>query len=209
MSWDYIYEKLVNYIKFASKQTSEQYSARADNSPEDLFQEGQIILYKCWVKYGTKDEEEFSRIFKTSLWRELRNICNKKQISQVDLDAVYNVGYEPSFVEELDTNAKLREVAEELSDNPIALTILKEFINPSTRTMWEAQADFNRKNCLQAQELVKYQAKEVIIRKKHIQRALEIPTSKFESAFREVKNTINLVFKVDDQFVEEYFRKIG
>ena len=47
LNWGEVYEKLVNYIKFAAKQVSDQYNTGGWQNVEDLFQEGQLLLYNC------------------------------------------------------------------------------------------------------------------------------------------------------------------
>lgn len=198
LEWDTVYEQLVNYIKFASKQVSEQYQTGVVQSPEDLFQEGQLILYHCYTIYKNKSIEQFNALFKASLWRKLREIGKKKQFIQVDIEDAYDLGYSDKVVEDMYEEFKLQQVAELLENSPIALTILKEFINPSTRTLWEAQMDIARKQMLKEQNYSVSVPKSVVIKGVHIQRALEISKTSFNENYKIVKNSVSSVYKLNN-----------
>lgn len=212
LSWDEIYEQLVNYIKFAAKQVSGQYQTGVVYSAEDLFQEGQLVLYDCYLKYKHKPMNQFSALFKTSLWRKLRELGRKPQFIQVNIEDAYDIGYSDSVVEELYEEYKLQQLAEMLESQPIALTILKEFINPSSRTVWEAKQDVARKEMLKSQNFNISVPKSVSIKGVHIQRALEIPKTTFTENFKIVKNLVNQVYRTDaddnDELTDEEFNEI-
>lgn len=206
LNWDEVYEKYVNYIKFAAKQVSEQYQTGAVQSAEDLFQEGQLILYNCWTLYGLKDLAEFGAIFKASLWRKLREIGKKQQNTplQVDIEDAYDIGYSDDVVEDIYEEYKLQQIAEMLANKPIALTILKEFINPSKRTIWEASMDVARKQTLKEQEQLYSAPKTVVIKGVHIQRALEIPKVSFSENLKIVKDALSSVYSLEsDNFTDK------
>lgn len=190
--WDDVYNKYVNYVKFAAKQTSQQNDG---SSPEDLFQEGQLVMYHCYLKYGNKPLEELGTIIKASVWRKMRSICNRKKFMQVDIEDAYDVGIEDEdTVENMYQEQKLAHIANMLKDNPIALTILKEFVNPSERTLWEAKMDVARKEMLKAQDYKVSVPKQVQPTKVAIQRAMEISKKRFEQAFKELKETMTTVY---------------
>ena len=202
LSWDKIYEQLVNYIKYASKQVAEQYETGSVNSAEDLFQEGQLLLYHCYTIYKNKNMNEFSALFKASLWRKLREIGKKKSFIQVDIDGAYDLGYSDDVVDELYQEYKLQQIASLLESEPIALTIVKEFINPSSRTIWEAEMDLNRKQSLKDQNFSVAVPKSIQIRGVHIQRALEIPKVRFNESFKLVKSVVSSVYGRTENEVE-------
>ena len=195
LQWDEVYNSLVNYIKFAAKQVAEQYQTSSVQSSEDLFQEGQLLLYHCYTIYKYKPMNQFSALFKASLWRKLREIGKKKRFIQVDIEDAYEIGYTPEVVEDIYEDFRLQQLAEMLENEPIALTIVKEFINPSTRTLWEARMDIARKQMLKDQNYNVAVPKSISIRGVHIQRALEISKSSFTQNFKLVKESVNKVYK--------------
>lgn len=207
LQWDDIYSQLVNYIKFASKQVAGQYETGVVNSAEDLFQEGQLLLYHCYTIYKNKSMNEFSALFKASLWRKLREIGKKKAFIQVDIEDAYNLGYSDSVVEDMYQEYKLQQVASLLENSPIALTIFKEFVNPSNRTLWEAEMDVARKQSIKDQNYSVAVPKSIQIRGVHIQRALEIPKVRFNENFKLVKNIVSSVYGKSDNEVEELLQK--
>lgn len=210
LSWDEIYEKLVNYIKFAAKQVSEQYGTQSDSvaDAEDLFQEGQLLLYHCYTIYKHKPINEFSALFKASLWRKLRELAKKNRFIQVDIEDAYDLGYSDNVVEDIYEEYKLQQMAEMLESTPIALTILKEFVNPSTRTTWEASMDVARKQTLKDQNFAQAVPKEIVIKGVHIQRALEIPKTVFNDNFRIVKNIVSHVYSLDKEQPDEDYEEV-
>ena len=195
LEWDTVYNSLVNYIKFAAKQVAEQYQTSLVQSSEDLFQEGQLLLYHCYTIYKNKPMNQFSALFKASLWRKLRELGKKKNFIQVDLEDAFEVGYTPEVVENIYEDYRLQQLAEMLESEPVALTILKEFINPSTRTLWEARMDVARKQMLKDQNYNVAVPKYINIRGVHIQRALEISKTNFLQNFKIVKDSVNKVYR--------------
>ena len=199
LNWNDIYSQLVNYIKFAAKQVSEQYETSSVNSAEDLFQEGQLLLYYCYTVYKDRSMNEFCALFKASLWRKLREIGRKKEFIQVDIEDAYDLGYSDDATEEMYQEYKLQEVASLLEDSPIALTIFKEFVNPSSRTIWEAEMDVARKESLKEQNFSVSVPKSIQIKGVHIQRALEIPKNKFNENLKMVKRAVSEIYKNEDE----------
>lgn len=194
LSWEEIYDKFVNLIKYASGQVIQNTNSGLISS-EDLFQEGQLLLYECFMKYGNKSMEEFTYLFKASLWRKLRDVCNKEsKWVLVDIEDAYDIGYTDEVVENMYENYLYQQVAEILKDSPIALTIFKEFVNPSLRTVWEAKMDVARKEMSKLQGKLKYSPNNVVINKTHIQKALEVSTRVFNENFNMVKDAVSVVY---------------
>lgn len=208
LNWDEIYEKLVNYIKFAAKNVSDQYGTEGWQNVEDLFQEGQLLLYHCYTVYKYKPLNEFEALFKASLWRKLREIARKPQFTTVDIEDAYDIGYSDDVTEDIYQEFKLQQMAEMLESTPIALTILKEFINPSTRTLWEASMDVARKQTLKDQDYGVAVPKTITVKGVHIQRALEIPKTVFAENFQTVKQVVRKVYSLDsDEDCEEVLQR--
>lgn len=196
LDWDSVYDKYVNYIKFASSSVYNQFQTE---SAEDLFQEGQLMMYRCWLLYGDKPMEEFGPIFKASLWRKLREISGKKHHTTVDFDTLTEAGVEPGYEKdidaEIDESERFQKLVDMLSDQPIALTILKEFIAPGDRTLWEAQMERARKEMLQNQNYAVMVPVSVQPTKKTIRRGMEISMAKFDQHFAILKNAMREVYK--------------
>ena len=199
LPWDEVYEKYVNYIKFASNSVYNQFQTE---SPEDLFQEGQLVLYNCWILYGNKSWEDFGCMFKASMWRRMREVSGKKRHFTIDFDALIEAGAEPGYEKDLDTEIdeqnRFQKLVELLSDQPIALTILKEFISPSDRTLWEAQMEHARKSTLQNQNYAVVVPSSIQPTKKTIWRGMEISKSKFDEHFAILKGIMRQVYKSED-----------
>lgn len=209
LDWNEVHSKFDNLIKFAASQVTAQYQTGAVNSAEDMYQEGKLLLYECYLKYIDKSMEEFTYIFKSSLWRKLRGIGSKesKTISMkgseipvvcVDLEDAYDVGYNDNTVEDIYNEFKLQQVAEMLKGNDIALTILKEYINPSTRTLWEVEMDMARKQMLKDQDYSSAVPKTMKVRSFHIQRAMNIPKTRFTEALKTLKEVVASVYDVKE-----------
>ena len=195
LSWDDVYEKFVKLIKFAAKNV---YNTFQTESAEDLFQEGQLVLYRCWLFYGDKDMSNFSTIFKSALWRKLREISGRKRHFTVDFETMsekgLEPGYEPDYDVKIDDSLKLQKLTELLQDKPIALTILKEFIAPGERTLWESRMDYARKEMLKNQNFSIALPSSILPSRKTIRRGMEIGEVKFNKAYNELKTAMRQVY---------------
>ena len=199
LNFNEIYKELTNYIKFASKQVFLQ-NKNTVVSAEDLYQEGLLLLCECFKKYSDKDKTEFLTIFKTSLWRKLRDICFKKSCVCLDLELAYDLGYTQDIVNDIYEEYKLKQIAELLKDDIIALTILKEFINPSKRTIWEAQMELNRKEMLKLQGSRNTAPRMVKIKSTHIKNAMGIKGTEFKKSYDLVKTMVSKVYRGNGNF---------
>lgn len=203
LQWDDIYTSLVNYIKFAAKQVSSQSNNSTLHSAEDLFQEGQLLLYRCFNLYKHKDINEFKALFKSSLWRRLRDLGGRKAPIQVDIEDAFDVGYTGSVVEDLYNEQKLQQVADMLESSPIALTIFKEFVNSSKRTLWEAEMDVARRMTLKDQNFKVSIPSTITVKGVHIQRAMELPKGKFNEQLKLVKDCVAKVYSQSNTMNEQ------
>lgn len=196
LPWDDVYDKFVNYIKFAASSVYNQFQTE---SAEDLFQEGQLMMYRCWLLYGSKSMDEFGPIFKASLWRKLRELSGKKRHFTVDFDTLTEAGAEPGYEKdmdaEIDESERFHRLVDMLADQPIALTILKEFIAPGDRTLWEAQMEQARKATLQNQNYAVVVPTSIQPTKKTIRRGMEISMAKFDQYFAILKDAMRQVYK--------------
>lgn len=202
--WEDVYTKYVNYIKFAASQTYYKYRSV---EPEDLFQEGQLVMYRCWLLYGNKSESDFKSMMTASVWRKLKDLSKKRRIYGTDLDTLQEYGIEPSQEYDWDTpmdiEDKLQQVANLLIDEPIALTLLREYVNPSPRTIWEAKMDLERKAMIKAQGANIAVPSSVQSSKRAIRRAMGLSQAKFDIHFRILKRAMCKVY-YPDQYDEYY-----
>ena len=196
LPWAEVYEKFVSLIRYAASSVYNQFKTVES---EDLFQEGQLILYRCWTLYGDRDWNQFTPMFKASLWRKLREISGKKRHYTIDLDTMAESGFEPGYDVDFDTNIddeeKLTRLAESLRDNPIALTILKEFLRPSERTLWESKMEIARKEMLRSQNYNVLVPTEIGPTKKSIKRGMGISQLKFDQGWNDLKTAMKEVYK--------------
>ena len=157
------------------------------------------MLYRCWTLYGNKGWEQFAPMFKASLWRKLREISGKKHHYTVDFETLMDngeePGYETDFDESIDDEEKLTRLAESLRDNPIALTILREFLNPSERTLWEGKMEIARKETLRNQNYNVLVPKTLSPSRKAIKRGMEISQVKFDKGMDDLKEAMRAIYK--------------
>ena len=197
MNWETQYKKLNNYIKFVAGQVVSGLPS-AVMSAEDLYQEGLILLYTCFEKYKLKPENEFQALFKTSCWRLLKGFCyKKKEFQTVDLDEVFDMGYDDNSILHIYEEYKLQQVRDLLKSDSVALSIFNEIIEPSKQTCWEAEMDFHRKECLKAQGKRVFATTEVEIKPEMVRRGLKLPIQEFNTALKLVRSTVYSVYSLD------------
>lgn len=197
MTWDIQYTKLDNYIKHVAKQVVSGLPS-AMMSAEDLYQEGLILLYRCFEKYKLKPENEFQALFKTSCWRLLRGKCyKKKEFKTVDLDEVYDVGLKDTSFNEMYDGIKLQQVKDALAGNELALKILEESVSPSKESLWQAQMDFYRKETMKLQGKRSFSVSTIEMKPEFIRRALKVSKKEFNEAFRLLQSEVYAVYSLD------------
>ena len=194
--WEEVHKKYIDYIKYAAGCTYRSYKTE---STEDLIQEGLITMYKCWISYGGKPEEELGSLIKSSIWRKMREVSGKNKIDTIDLPTLQEQGQEPGYEDDWDspieTQSRLQQVAQLLVDEPIAFSILKELVNPSARTIWEAKMDIERRSMLQSQGYSVSVPRDIHPTKRAIQRALGISKAAFDWNFKTIKEAMTVVYR--------------
>ena len=120
----------------------------------------------------------------------------------MDITDAYDIGYSEDVVNDMYEEYKLQQVVELLENDEIAITILKEMINPSNRTLWEAEMDLARKKMLKEQNYSIAVPQSVTIKGVHIQRALEITKVKYKQEVGIIKDIMNKVYKTEEGYVE-------
>lgn len=206
LDWETVVEKFENLIKFAAKQQIDNNSYGTDSmiTAEDLFQEGMLKLYDCWNIWcvdekNNKDMDEFGPIFRTSLFRLMKNKGRKK-------------GSVPTFIDIEDTeNAIMDEGADDtverlyqeegitklrtLLTSDISRRVLDELSDPSANTLFQVWADIKRR------EMVKSQGKRInipkdnTVRMKHIIRSLGITEKQCDVAMVEIREKARLALR--------------
>jgi DNA-directed RNA polymerase specialized sigma24 family protein len=151
LNWDDLIEEFDAYIKFAARQVSSTANNKVVFSQEDLYQEALMLLYKQYEEYNTKPMNEFKFIYKASMWRLLRNLAFKTEVTQIDLDEAYDLGYDEDTWSQMYEEYKLKQVIELLGGNQVALNILREMLAPSYSTVHQAEMDIARKETIKAQ----------------------------------------------------------
>ena len=197
MTWEIQYKKLDNYIKYVAGQVAPGLQSPALGA-DDLYQEGLILLYNCFEKYKLKSEKEFQAIFKSSCWRLLRGFCyKKKEVVTVDLDDVYNAGCDDNTLNDLYQEYRLQQVYDLMKGCPDAVKILKEFVEPSEKTFWEATMDYNRKSFLKQQGKSVSVPSSVKIKPAFIKKSLGMTDKQFKEGFKVVQKSVYRVYSYE------------
>lgn len=192
LTWDMVVKQFERLVKFAAKQYVQNNSADTMISAEDLYQEGMIKLYDCWMKWcmdKNKDMDEFGPIFRKSLFRQVKNKGGRVKFSFIDLeDAVSNLEGDngEDIVHSMYMQEGIKHLRETLHSEEAKL-IIDELVSPSPRTMYEAWADKCRKEMLKSQGKRVNVPKDMSIKMKHIKKALGITKKQYDNAMEEIK----------------------
>ena len=198
LDWEEQFKKFDNYIKFASKQVISGLSY-CFYEAEDLYQEGLLLLWQCFERYQYKSETEFQYLFKSSLWRLLRDKVGKPNLETTDIDEVYDaeVGYSESHIENMYEEYRMKQVYDLLMGNPTAISILNEILNPSEVTVEECDKDMARKEMLKSQGVQLKVPTSVEIKPVHIRRALNLSEEIYAKNFKLVQMAVYEVYAKD------------
>lgn len=197
LEWDDVYNKFNNYIKFASKNVFESNTNMFVVSAEDLYQEGLLLLWKCFEQYQFKSLAEFGYIFKASVWRHLRGIASKTETPSDNIDEVFDIGVEDDTWEEMWEEHRMRQVVDLLKDFPIAIEVLHEFVRPSISTFKECEADMARKETVRSQGYKVNVPATLEVRGCHIQRALNLSKELYMANFKIIQKVVYSVYSPD------------
>lgn len=191
LTWDAVVLQFKDLVKFAAKQQVQNRGVDSMLSVEDVYQEGMIKLYDCWVKWcfeRNKDMDEFGPIFRKSLFRCVRNASPKKH-KFTDIEDAENTLEDVStedVTEKLYRQKGLSDLMDSL-DNSVARKILMELIDPSARTLFEVWADISRKKMLKSQGKRVNIPKDNTIRMKHIIRSIGVSQKQYDIAMIEIR----------------------
>lgn len=201
LTWEQVVIQFQDLIKFAARQQVENNPSDNMITADDLYQEGMIKLYKCWVEWCVekgKDMDEFGPIFRTSLFRAVKR-KRGTQRNHIDLEDAINSLKDDNTpedaVEQMYREHGITHLREMLSGD-VAKRLLDELINPSPRTLYEVWADIKRKEMLKSQGKRVNIPKDNRVRMKHIIRSLGITTKQYDLAIQEIRAQAKLVLEL-------------
>lgn len=197
--WEEQLSKFDNYIKFAAKQVVSGIDC-CFHGADDLYQEGLLLLWQCFERYQYKTKQEFQFLFKSSLWRLLRDKAGKPNKEMTDIEEVFEaeeIGYSDNSLEDMYEEYRMKQVYELLVGNPTAISILKELLNPSKVTVEECDKDMARKEMLKNQGARLNIPTSIEIKPVHIQRALNLTEEIYAKNFKLVQMAIYEVYARD------------
>lgn len=200
LSWERVLEQFESLIKFAARQQVQTHATDNMMSAEDLYQDGMIKLYDCWKIWcvgKNKDMNEFSPIFKKSLFREMAQRGNiapsKPKCVNIEENMLENMlSISDDTVENIYLITNISRLQNSLSGD-ISKSLVEELYRPSTRTLFEVWADTQRKLMLKSQGKRVNIPKDATIRMKHIIRSLGITLKQYDTAMEEIKEKAKLM----------------
>jgi len=201
LTWDAVVEQFESLVKFAAKQQVQNYGTDSMLSAEDLYQEGMIKLYDCWMIWCVgkgKDMDEFGPIFKVSLFRAMRNKGRRNNtptfIDIEDTDNYLEDDNSEDTVERMHREQGLTRLREILTSE-ISKRLLDELEEPSPRTLYEVWADSKRKEMLKSQGRRVNIPKDNTVRMKHIVRSLGITSKQYDVAMVEIREKARIALR--------------
>ena len=197
LTWEQVVKQFENLVKYAAKQQSSRgYNTDCMVTAEDLYQEGMIKLYDCWVIWcvnKNKDMDEFGPIFRTSLFRAMKR-GSRKKLPCIDIEDTANTLIDPNSEDTVERIYRTEGIKclENMLENDTAKRLLQELAEPSQRTLFEVVADLRRREMLKSQGKKVNIPKDNTIRMKHIIRALQITTKQYDMAMTEIRDKAKL-----------------
>lgn len=193
VSWEQAFEQFHRLVHYAANTHKRDGIVDTAVCADDLYQEGIIKLYDCWREWCVdkgKDMDEFAPIFRTSLWRAVKR-GGGRQNNYLDIDKATDKAIDTSSrpedsIDRLDLEEKLTVLHQHLSQN--ARLLLNEIMEPSIRTLFEALADFKRKEMIKSQGKRVNIPKDTSVKMKHIQKSLGFTGKQYDNAILELKN---------------------
>lgn len=212
LSWDVVLTQFDRLIKFASGQQVQKNYLDTMMCSEDLYQEGLIKLYDCWMKWcnnpdTNKDMDEFGAIFKKSLFRAVRKGSGRKKdytgapVEFVDLEGsvLENLIMDETTEDAVERMAREKSIENlmEMLGSETSKKILAEIMEPSNNTLYEVWADVARKKMLKSQGKRVNVPKDNTVRMKHIIRSLGLTTKQYDISMSEIKEKAKLTLQYD------------
>lgn len=178
---------------------------------QDLFQEGELILFNCWKMYRCLPSHEFQIIFYKSLEVGLYKKAKSRLNDDYHIELTTNYYNSKDKIQSNDHPLSYRKLSKALSvslydqykdeyelinltkqiekkiKSKIGKAILYEFVNPSPRTVRNAIFDEKRKRMVKSQNKGNYVPKDITIQYQYIYQSLNITKTQFDYALREIK----------------------
>lgn len=201
LTWEMVVSQFESLIKFAARQQVENRGTDNSISAEDLYQEGMIKLHQCWQKWCVeqgKDMDEFGPIFRTSLFRRVRQVGGKRAM-HIDLEDASNTLEDTSTedpVERMYVEHGINHLKSILSSE-ISRNLLEDMIQPSARTLYEVWVDIKRKEMIKSQGYKTNIPTDTTVRMKHRVRSLGITNKQYDIAVAEIRSKAKQVLKFD------------
>ena len=191
-------DEVLDNFTYLVKYMSRNFRATGYTDSQDFYQEGMIILYKCWCKYKNKNLNEFRKIFNTSINRLFVQKTRKRNLSTISIDdevtpkleAFLTIDYN---IEKIFVTEGINQLKQSLKDDIIATAILNELLCPSKRTLWEVEIDIERKKMLYNQGFNVY-IPSPVVRLIHIRRSLMICSNTFNKGLTAIRRNAALIF---------------
>lgn len=201
LTWETVLTKFQDLIKFAARQQLRNRSVDPSVSFEDLNQEGMIKLHECWSIWcvdpvRNKDMDEFGPIFRTSLFRRMKQVGGRK-IVHTDIEDAANTIEDTNSVdviEQMSRNISMQILRDALYSD-ISRNLLQELIQPSNRTLFEVWADIKRKEMIKSQGYKVNVPKDHTVRMKHIIRSLSITNKQYDLAMADIREKAKLLLE--------------
>lgn len=210
-TFDDVYKVMEKYIYKAAWETLRKVNAgetKSNITLDELIQEGRVLLFDCYTRYKNKPSQEFYKLFKSSLWRQLKKNAkeNTKEFLYVD-EYTANAGsegflesFEDEVLDNLYEEQKLKQVVELLAGYPLAVCILKEFLNPSTEVRELAVEDYKGRK--------KPRTKSVEITSDHIRECLGLTRQVYEQQLLKLREVIYCVYTSEGTEIKQYFSHV-
>lgn len=209
LNWDFLYEKYNSLIWWGVRKVWNQRNAKKlpldlSINDDDLYQEGMLLLIKCLDKYKELTMNNFTPVLIKSLFRHLNKKihCSSPTVDLTDYqdDLFTNEEFDIIFLEY--GMGQIRELLCNSNDmtSMVASAILEELVTPSDRTIWEVQMDVARKTTLKNMGKTIKGCQRINvpntmkIKKCHIQQALGLSNTQYNSGIRKLKEVVSSVF---------------
>lgn len=199
-TWETVENDFIRLVKASSYRTyKNQTYVDPSISYDDLFQIGMLKLFDCYTKYNHLPYDEFKKIFKTSLQREIKYNCrSSKNIDEYD-NMLLVTAAKPLYEDTKHLDKKVKEIEKRLryKDSP---KVFKEMLNPSEKTLnlvkkeiEEKQKEFDEGKNVRVPQTLK-------VKQRHIRESLGLTYKQFSKAVKEVRDVAQDVFEVEESF---------
>lgn len=191
-------EEVLNNFTYLVKYMSHNFRTTGYTDSQDFYQEGMIILYKCWCKYKNRNLKEFRKIFNTSINRLFVQKTRKRNLNTISIEDAMTPKINSFLtidhnIETIFVKAGIEQLKRSIQDDIIATAILNELLCPSKRTLWEVKVDIERKKMLYRQGFNVY-IPAPVVKLIHIRRSLMLCSNTFNKGLTTIRRNASLIF---------------